>query len=69
MIFWENAFKWGWADADLLRMVVITDQLPNGELTKEDFKRITGENFEPVTEPEPVVEKEEPAADPEPKKK
>ncbi|MEK5069832.1 XkdX family protein [Sporosarcina sp. FSL K6-1508] len=46
MTFWENAFLWGWADVALLRMVVKTEQMPFGEITKEDFKRITGEDFD-----------------------
>lgn len=66
MNFWENAYKWGWADIDMLRFMVITDDMPFGEITKEDFERITGEPYDPVVEestPEPVPEDETPAED------
>ncbi len=52
MTFWEMAYGWGWASKEQLRTVTEL-----GELTKEDFERITGEPFDPVpeflTEPEP----------------
>lgn len=57
MSYWELAFGWGWATVDQLRQVV-----GFGELSKEDFERITGEPFDPVVEPEPEetpVEEEE----------
>ncbi len=44
--FWSNAYQWGWADAALLRLVVKTKSNPFGEITPEEFKTITGEDFE-----------------------
>ena len=41
MSYWELAFGWGWATTEQLRTV--TDF---GELTEEDFERITGEKYE-----------------------
>lgn len=46
MSFWKDAYKWGWADVDLLRMVVITDEMPFGEITKGEFEGITGVPFD-----------------------
>lgn len=51
MSFWEQAYGWGWVTADQLRLIVITEQTPYGELTEEEFFGITGETFnreEPV---------------------
>lgn len=62
MNFWENAYKWGWADADLLRLVVKTDANPFGEITVEDFERITGQPFaDAPAEPAPEENTEEEA--------
>lgn len=46
--FWKNAYIWGWATIDLLRLVVKTESNPFGEITKEEFRLITGEEFEPA---------------------
>lgn len=43
MSFWELAFEWGWATTEQLREVV-----KYGEITEEDFKRITGEDYAPA---------------------
>ena len=69
MSFWADAFKWGWADADLIRMVVITDDFPWGEITKEEFEEITGQPFDPIVDPpaEPEPEPETPPEDQTPK--
>lgn len=45
MNFWVDAFRWGWADANLLRLVVKTDKNPFGEISKEEFREITGEEY------------------------
>lgn len=46
MTFWEQAFGWGWVTSEQLRLIVITELTPYGELTEVDFKRITGEDFD-----------------------
>lgn len=45
MAFWKLAFNMGWIDADKLRLVVVTDESPNGEITAEEYKEITGIDF------------------------
>ena len=42
MTFWKMAWEYGWADIDTMRMAVKTDLNPFGEITKEEFKEITG---------------------------
>ena len=46
MNFWNLAFTWGWVTATQLRAIVITDSMQFGELTKDEFKEITGEDFD-----------------------
>lgn len=46
MNFWTNAFLWEWCDVSLLKKVVKTDKNPFGEITKEEFKSITGKAYE-----------------------
>ena len=72
MNFWRDAFGWGWVTAEQLRLMVITDTFAFGEITKQEYKDITGIPFdqpesEPELEPEdtPAEEDEEPT----PKKK
>lgn len=40
MNFWELAYKWGWATIEQLRLVVTY-----GEITEEEFEKITGVPF------------------------
>lgn len=39
------AYDNGWIDISLLRQAVITDINPFGDITKEQFKEITGQDF------------------------
>ena len=45
MDFWKMAYDYGWIDISLLRQAVITDTNPFGDITKEQFKEITGQEF------------------------
>ncbi|MEK5068122.1 XkdX family protein [Sporosarcina sp. FSL K6-1508] len=45
MSFWEQAYGWGWVTTEQLRLIVITDKMPYGEITEDGFHRITGETF------------------------
>ncbi len=46
MGFWELGYKSGWFGKDILRLAVITESNPFGEITTEQYKEITGEEFE-----------------------
>lgn len=48
MAFWLMAYKNKWATIDQLRLVVKTASNPYGEITPEEFKTITGEDFVPA---------------------
>lgn len=39
------AYDNGWIEIDLLRQAVITDTNLFGDITKEEFKEITGQEF------------------------
>lgn len=41
MNFWELAYGWGWATKEQLRLATFY-----GEISPEDFQRITGEEYE-----------------------
>lgn len=43
--FWKLAYEYGWVDAEKLRMAVITESFPYGEITPEEYKQITGIDF------------------------
>lgn len=45
MDFWKMAYDLSWIDIDVLRQVVITETNPFGDISKEQFKEITGEDF------------------------
>lgn len=45
MSFWEQAYGWGWVTSEQLRLIVITEKMPYGEITEEEFLQITGEVF------------------------
>lgn len=49
MAFWSLAFKCKWVTADQLKFAVKTETSPFGEITPEEFKVITGEDFIIVT--------------------
>lgn len=45
MDFWAMAYKLGWATLEQLRMAVITEESPFGDITPEEFEIITGKEF------------------------
>ena len=45
MDFWKMAYDLSWIDIDVLRQTVITETNPFGDISKEQFKEITGEDF------------------------
>ncbi|MGG1660562.1 XkdX family protein [Brevibacillus sp. NRS-1366] len=45
MVFWKLAFTLKWVDANKLRLAVKTESNPFGEITLEEFKQITGQDF------------------------
>jgi hypothetical protein len=45
MTFWKLAFECKWIDAEGLRAAVKTDSNPFGEIRPEEYKEITGIDF------------------------
>jgi len=45
MAFWNLAYKYKWVTIDQLRLVVRTESNPYGEISPEEFKQITGQDF------------------------
>jgi len=45
MAFWNLAYKYKWVTIDQLRLAVRTESSPYGEITPEEFKQITGQDF------------------------
>ena len=45
MAFWKLAYTQKWVTAEQLRLAVITESNPYGEITPEQFKEITGKDF------------------------
>ena len=45
MEFWKFAYEHEWVTIEQLRMAVITENNPYGEITKEEFKEITGVTY------------------------
>lgn len=45
MAFWKLAFNMGWVTAEQLRVAVLTGDSPRGEITAEEYKEITGQDF------------------------
>lgn len=45
MAFWSLAYNLKWVTKDQLRLAVKTEKNPFGEITPEEFKIITGEDF------------------------
>ncbi|MEK5374201.1 polysulfide reductase [Paenibacillus peoriae] len=46
MSFWAMAFKWKWVTAEKLKGAVKTDSNPFGEITSDEYKTITGVDFQ-----------------------
>ncbi|CAH8772452.1 hypothetical protein [Paenibacillus dendritiformis] len=45
MTFWKLAFDCIWIDAEGLRAAVKTESNPFGEISPEEYKKITGVDF------------------------
>ena len=45
MAFWKLAFNMKWVTVEQLRLVVLTEERPNGEITPEEYQEITGLQF------------------------
>lgn len=45
MEFWKMCFDLKVVDANFIRQAVITDKNPYGDITVDQFKTITGEDF------------------------
>lgn len=45
MAFWKLAFEQKWVTASQLRLAVVTESNPYGEITPEQYKEITGQDF------------------------
>lgn len=45
MAFWKLAFNMQWVTIDQLRLAVKTPTNPYGEITPEEFKQITNQDF------------------------
>lgn len=45
MNFWKLAFECNWIDADRLCLAVKTDTNRFGEITPEEYEKITGKEF------------------------
>lgn len=45
MAFWNMAFMYKWVSFEQLKLVVITEANPFGEITPEEFEKITGKKF------------------------
>jgi hypothetical protein len=43
--WWKLAYSQGWITAEDLRMFVLTEENPYGEITPEEYKQITGIDF------------------------
>lgn len=45
MAFWKMVYDLGWVDIELLKQAVITDTNPYGDITKAEYKTITGKTY------------------------
>jgi len=45
MAFWNIAYNQKWVTIDQLRLAVITTSNPFGDITPEEFKQITKQDF------------------------
>jgi len=50
MEFWQIAFMFKWVTAEQLRIAVKTEANPFGEITPEQYKAITKQEFETQVE-------------------
>lgn len=50
MEFWQIAFMFKWVTAEQLRIAVKTETNPFGEITPEQYKAITKQEFETQVE-------------------
>lgn len=46
MDFWKMAWDYKAIDINMLRQAVITENNPYGDITKEEFKKICGQDFD-----------------------
>ncbi|WP_413373275.1 XkdX family protein [Paenibacillus taichungensis] len=46
MTFWSLAFRMKWVTAEALRIAVLTDSNPFGEITPEQYGQITGIEYQ-----------------------
>lgn len=45
MAFWKMAFNLKWVTSEQLRLAVVTESNPFGEITPEEYKGITKQEF------------------------
>lgn len=45
MAFWKMAFNLKWVTAEQLRLAVMTESNPFGEISSEEYKEITKQDF------------------------
>lgn len=45
MAFWKMAYNQKWVTAEQLRLAVVTESNPYGEITAEEYKEITNKDF------------------------
>lgn len=45
MAFWKMAFNQKWVTAEQLRLAVVTESNPYGEITVEEYREITNKEF------------------------
>ena len=45
MAFWKMAFNLKWVTSEQLRLAVVSESNPYGEITSEEYKTITGLDF------------------------
>lgn len=45
MVFWQLAYSRKWVTIDQLRLAVKTESNPYGQITADEFKTVTGEDY------------------------
>ena len=45
MVFWKMAYNQKWVTAEQLRLAVVTESNPYGEISAEEYKEITKQDF------------------------
>ena len=48
MDWWKMSFANGWVTKEELKLVVVTPENPFGDITKEEYKEITGAEYQEV---------------------